>query len=86
LLFLEIFKRDEKHSKTLTFFFSEVFVVDFVSAPYAPGIPVIRISEELKPLVDEDVVNHKVSNSIGEDTETKRVSLPERGVCRGHQQ
>jgi hypothetical protein len=63
-----------------------VFVVDFVRAAYAPGIPVIRIPEELKPLVDEDIVNHKVRNSIGQDTETNRVSLPKGCICRGHQQ
>jgi hypothetical protein len=63
-----------------------VFVVDFVSAPYAPGIPVIRIPEKLKPLMDKNIVNHKISNSISQDTETNWVPLPEGGICRSHQQ
>jgi hypothetical protein len=84
LLLLEVFEGDEKHSKTLSILLSEVLVMDFMGAPDAPGVPVVRISEELEPLVDKNIVNHKIGDPVGQDTEAYWVALPERGIGRHH--
>jgi hypothetical protein len=84
LLPLEIFKRDKEHPETLPVLFAEVFVVDFVCPPDAPGIPVIGIPEHFKTLVDKDVMHQEIGNPVGKDSQADGPALPEIRVRPGH--
>jgi hypothetical protein len=70
--FLKIFPRHNQHPETFAIFLADVFVVHFVRASNRFCVTVIRVSEDFKPLMDEDVVNRKVCNPIREDSQPNR--------------
>lgn len=51
-------------------------MVHFMGSPQAFCIPIIRIPENFKPLVDKYVVNKKVGKAIGENSQTQGKSSP----------
>jgi hypothetical protein len=77
LFFLEIFEGNKQHPKAFPVLFPQMLVVDFVSPSDPPGIPVVGIPEDLKPLVDKNVMHQKVGDPIGQDPESYGVALPE---------
>jgi hypothetical protein len=54
--------------------------MDFVGASYTTCIPIIGVAENFESLVYEDVMYKKVGDTIGQNSKTKRVSIP-KSVC-----
>src|SRR5690606_39255925 len=67
--FFEVFQRWEKHSETFALLASQMFVVHFMSSTYAAGVPIVRVSEHFEPLVYKNIVDKKIGNTIGKNTQ-----------------
>jgi len=67
LLFFKIFERNEQHAKTFAVFFPEMFVVHFVRTPDCFCVNVVRIAEPFETLVDKNVMNDEIGESISKN-------------------
>lgn len=68
-LLLEVFERNKQHPEAFAFFFAKVLVVHFVCPAYGARISVVDVAEQLKTLVDEDVVHDKIGKAVAKNTD-----------------
>lgn len=52
-------------------------MMDLVRSTNSSSIPVVGIPEHLKPLMDKDIMDHKIGHPISEDTQADRQASPE---------
>ena len=65
--FLEIFKWNTQHSKTLPFLFALILVVNFVCFSQCSEIPIIGVVKPFESPVNEHIMNQKVGNAVKQD-------------------
>lgn len=52
-------------------------MMDLVGSSYGPCIAVVRIPEHFEPLMDEDIMHHKIGNPVGQNAKSERPAVPE---------
>jgi hypothetical protein len=64
LAFHEIFERYPQHAKAFPFLLAYMFVVHFMCPAYGLEIAVIRIPENLEPLMYKNIMHQEISKAI----------------------
>src|SRR6218665_276649 len=74
--FFKVFKRHPQHAETLAALFGEMAVVHFVGTAYGFEIREIDIAQHADALMNEQVVNEKVSQAVKRDaySDPERIS------------
>ena len=68
--FLPVLEMNEQHSKAFALFFLQMLVVHFVCPAHYTNILIVAACQNLKSLMNNDVVYHKISNAIQQDAAT----------------
>jgi hypothetical protein len=66
--FSEVFKWYKEHPETFTFLLSHMFMVHLMCFPQSPEIDVVCAGKPLKPLMNKNIMNQKISNTIQGDS------------------
>ena len=61
-----------EHAKTLTMFFTKMFVVHLVRPAYGTEVDVIGLAQPLEPLMDKNVVHKKVGKPVNRNTQSDK--------------
>ena len=67
-LLFKIFEWNKQHSKTLSATFAYIFMVHFVRPSYCFCIFTFGVSKNFEPLVNKNIVNQKVSQTISKNS------------------
>jgi hypothetical protein len=59
-----------------------MLVMNLMGTPYTSCIPVVGVSENLKPLMDKYIMDQEIGRTIGHDTKSDRVAIPEFTISR----
>ena len=67
---------NEQHTKAFPIMTIKVFMMHFMCPANSANIPVIAAGKPLKPLMDDDIMNEKISDAISHDAKTDRLHPP----------
>lgn len=73
-LFLKVFPRNDQHPKTFAIFFPQMFMMHLMSPSNSTCVPIVGISKQLETLVYKDIMNGKISQTVGENPQANRQS------------
>jgi hypothetical protein len=79
--FNKVLHGHEEHSKTLTVFFAQVLVVNFMGLSQCPEIDIVCAGKPLEALVYQHIVHQKIGCAIGHDSEAYEKTKIESGLC-----
>jgi len=58
--------------------------MDFMGSPHTTRIPIVGFAKHFEALVDKNIMNHKIGDTVRQNTETDGPSLPKSSVVTNH--
>ena len=81
ILNFKIFERHKQHPETFAVFFSQMFVMYFMTFAKRNQIFIFGVFEQLQSLMNEDVVHNKITQSISKNSQSDEESVIKTGFA-----